>query len=80
MVNMSLKIGEARERMILKTPKCTLSFDCRIRSARASSKGVSANFTGVGDVGDEGFEGGMTGELKLVLRRKPYMLRILHRY
>jgi hypothetical protein len=45
MLNMSAKIGEARERMILKMWKCTgtSSPDCRIRSPRASSKGASAN-------------------------------------
>jgi hypothetical protein len=42
MLNMSAKIGEARERMILKTQKSTPSLDRRMTSARVSSKGAPA--------------------------------------
>jgi hypothetical protein len=59
MLNMSAKIGEARERMSLETRKCTLSLDCRIRSACSSPKGAGASFSEY-----LGFEGGMTGDLK----------------
>lgn len=60
MSNMSVKIGEARERMFLKTWKFTLSLDCRTRSVSALLKGASANFSGEDET--LGFEGGMTGE------------------
>lgn len=60
MLNMSLKIGEAIERMGLKTRKCTLALDCRIRSACKSSKGAFANSSECVD-----FEGGMTEELEI---------------
>lgn len=67
MLNISVKIGEAKERMILKTRKSTLSLDRRTRSARASSKGASAKFSGglgSDDTGGLGTEGDMTGELE----------------
>jgi hypothetical protein len=63
MLNMSAKIGEARERMVLKTRKCTgtSSLDRRIRSACASLKGASANSNWFGgfDWGDCDAGGGM---------------------
>lgn len=61
MLNMSLKIGEARESMSLETRKCTSSLERRIKSARGSLKGASANFSGgilvgFGDSEHSGFE------------------------
>ena len=67
MLNISVKIGEARERMILKTRKSTLSLDCRTRSARASSKGAPAKFSGgldSEDTGGLGSEEDMIGEME----------------
>ena len=42
MLNMSVKMGDASERMILKMRKGTPSLDRRIRSAHASSNGAPA--------------------------------------
>lgn len=47
---MSLKRGDARERIILKARKSTLSLERRMMSAFASSKGGSASRAG--DIGD----------------------------
>ena len=43
MLNMSAKVREARERMVLNTRKCTPSLDRKIISACVSLKGASAN-------------------------------------